>query len=178
MFLTLNLVVRCSSTSGAGIEFWCPGTLCGSPVPCTPWRLGNLSIFLVRGYGSGFPPPTSGRSFIGGTSAGSCPLLWLTAVSLAFDLALAVISGSGGFPSGFCWSPGIPSLGCGGRLQLIYPSCFVHRPVLWSILAYLRLSFEEVFSGLVQVFSCLAISVPVGVRSDFAPAVFSSFWFV
>ena len=121
VFLTLDLVVRCSSTSGAWIEFWCPGTLCGSPVPCTPWRLGNLSIFLVRGYGSGFPPPTSGRSFIGGTSAGSCPLLWLTAVSLAFGLAFAVISGSGGFPRGYCWSLGSPSLGCGGRLQLIYP---------------------------------------------------------
>ena len=58
------------------------------------------------------------------------------------------------------------------------PLMFVHRPVLRSILAYLRLSFEEVFSGLVQVFSCLALSVPVGVRSDFAPAVFSSLWFV
>ena len=121
VFLMLDLVVRCSSTSGAGIEFWCPGTLCGSPVPCTPWRLGNLSIFLVRGYGSSFPPPTSGRSFIEGTSAGSCPLLWLTAVSLAFGLAFAVISGSGGFPRGYCWSPGFPSLGCGGRLHLIYP---------------------------------------------------------
>ena len=42
VFLTLDLVVGWSSTSGAGIEFWCPGTLCGSPVPCTPWRLGNL----------------------------------------------------------------------------------------------------------------------------------------
>ena len=177
VFLTLDLVVRCSSTSGAGIEFWCPGTLCGSPVPYTPWRLGNLSIFLVRGYGSSFPPPTSGRSFIGGTSAGSCPLLWLTAVSLAFGLVFAVISGSGGFPYGYSWSPGSPSLGCGGRLHLIYPCCFVHRPVLRSILAYLRLSFEGVFSGLVQVFSCLTLSVPVGVRSDFAPAVFSSLWF-
>ena len=116
-----RLVVRCSSTGGAGIEFRCPGSLCGSPVPCTPWRLGNLSIFLVRGYGSGFPPPTSGRSFIGGTSAGSCPLLWLTAVSLAFGLAFAVISGSGGVPRGYCWSPGFPSLRCGSRLQLIYP---------------------------------------------------------
>ena len=101
VFLTLDRVVRCSSTSGAGIEFWCPGSLCGSPVPYTPWRLGNLSIFLVRGYGSGFLPPTSGRSFIGGTSAGSCPLLWLTAVSLAFGLAFAVIYGSGGFPRGY-----------------------------------------------------------------------------
>ena len=57
VFLTLDLVVRCSSTSGAGIEFWCPGTLCWSPVPYTPRRLGNLSIFLVRGYGSGFLLP-------------------------------------------------------------------------------------------------------------------------
>ena len=101
VFLTLNLVVRCSSSSGARIEFWCPGTLCWSPVHYTPRRLGNLSIFLVRCYGSGFFPPTSGRSFIGGTSAGSCPLLWLTAVSLAFGLAFAAICGSGGFPRGY-----------------------------------------------------------------------------
>ena len=45
-FLTLDLVVRCSSTSGAEIEFWCPGTLCWSPVPSTLQRLENLSIFL------------------------------------------------------------------------------------------------------------------------------------
>ena len=35
-----------------------------------------------------------------------------------------------------------------------------------------------VSSGLVQVFSCLALSVPVGVRSDFAPAVSPHFGFV
>ena len=45
-FLTLDLVVRCSSTSGAEIEFWCPGTLCWSPVPSTLRRLENLSVFL------------------------------------------------------------------------------------------------------------------------------------
>ena len=45
-FLTLDLVVRCSSTSGAEIEFWCPGTLCWSPVHSTLWRLENLSVFL------------------------------------------------------------------------------------------------------------------------------------
>ena len=43
VFLTLNLVVRCSSTSGAVFEFWCPGTLCWSPVPSTLRRLVNLS---------------------------------------------------------------------------------------------------------------------------------------
>ena len=43
-----------------------------------------------------------------------------------------------------------------------------------SILASSTLSFVWVFSGLVQVFSCLALSVPVRVRSVFSPADFSS----
>ena len=45
-----------------------------------------------------FLPPTSGRSFIGGASAWFCLLLWLTAVSLACGLELAVLRGGGGFP--------------------------------------------------------------------------------
>ena len=45
-----------------------------------------------------------------------------------------------------------------------------------SILASSRLSFVWDFSGLVQVFSCLALSVPVGVRSVFSLAGFSSLW--
>ena len=45
-FLTLDLVVRCSSTSGAEIEFWHPGTLCWSPVHSTLRQLENLSVFL------------------------------------------------------------------------------------------------------------------------------------
>ena len=45
-FLTLDLVVRSLSTSGAEIEFWCPGALCWSPVPSTLRRLENLSVFL------------------------------------------------------------------------------------------------------------------------------------
>ena len=45
-FLTLDLAVRCSSTSGAEIEFWRPGTLCGSPVHSTLRQLENLSVFL------------------------------------------------------------------------------------------------------------------------------------
>ena len=45
-FLMLDLVVCCSSTSGAEIEFWCPGTLCWSPVPSTLRRLETLSVFL------------------------------------------------------------------------------------------------------------------------------------
>ena len=45
-----------------------------------------------------------------------------------------------------------------------------------SILASSRLSFVWDFSGLVQVFSCLTLSVPVGVCSVFSPAGFSSLW--
>ena len=59
------------------------------------------SSSVFRGYGSGFLPPTSGRSFIGGASAWFCPLLRLTAVSLAYGLAFAVFCGGGGFPRGY-----------------------------------------------------------------------------
>ena len=60
-----------------------------------------LGLPRLRSYGSGFLPPTSGRSFIGGTSAWSCPLLRVTAVSLAFELATAVFRGGGGFTHGY-----------------------------------------------------------------------------
>ena len=112
-FLTLDLVVRCSSTSGAEIEFWCPGTLCWSPVPSTLRRLVNLSVF--RGYGSGFLPPTAGRSFIGGTSAWSGPLLRVTAISLAFGLATAVFCCGGGFTLGYGLSLVFLSFGSEGQ---------------------------------------------------------------
>ena len=59
------------------------------------------SSSVFRGYGSGFLPPTSGRSFIGGASAWFVPLLRLTAVSLACGLAFAVFCGGGGFPRGY-----------------------------------------------------------------------------
>ena len=101
-FLTLDLVVRCSSTSGAVIEFWCPGTRCWSPVPSTFRRLETLSVFLgFEVLDPGVLPPTSGRSFIGGTSAWSGPLLRVTAVSLAFGLEFAVFRGGGGFTHGY-----------------------------------------------------------------------------
>ena len=111
--LTLDQVVRCSSTSVAEFEFWHPGTLCWSPVRST---LGLPRIF--RGYGSGFLPPTAGRSFIGGTSAWSGPLLRVTAISLAFGLATAVFRCGGGFTHRYGWSPVFPSFGSGGRRRL------------------------------------------------------------
>ena len=54
--------------------------------------------------------------------------------------------------------------------------CALTRIYFRSILASSRLSFVWVFGGLVQVFSCLALSVPVGVCFGFAPADFSSLW--
>ena len=49
VFLTLDLVVRCSSTSGAGIEFWCPGTSMGLqfPVLLGVWETYRSSSFEV-----------------------------------------------------------------------------------------------------------------------------------
>ena len=44
-------------------------------------------------------------------------------------------------------------------------------------MAYSRLDFGRVSSGLVPVFSCLALSVPIGVRSDFAPDDSPHLWF-
>ena len=49
---------------------------------------------------SGFLPSTAGRSFVGGTSACSGPLLRVTAVALAFGLANAVFRCGGGFSPG------------------------------------------------------------------------------
>ena len=178
-FLTLDLVVRCSSTSGAEIEFWRPETLCWSPVRSTlrNWKISRSSLDF-RGYGSGFLPPTAGRSFIGGTSSWSGSLLRVTANSLAFGLATAVFRCGGGFAHEYGLSPVFPSFGSGGRRRLgtLDALCIDRKFFFRSILASSRLSLLWVFSGLVQVLSCLTLSVPVGVRSVFSPAGFSSLW--
>ena len=104
-------------------EFWRPGALCWSPVRFTFPQLkssrssSNRSRWLL----SGFLPPTAGRSFIGGTSACSGPLLRVTAISLAFGLLTAVFRCGGGFTCGYGWSPVFPSFGSGGRRRLVYP---------------------------------------------------------
>ena len=49
---------------------------------------------------SGFLPPTADRSFIGGTSAWSSPLLQVTAISLAFGLATEVYAAAAGSRAG------------------------------------------------------------------------------
>ena len=81
------------------------------------WKTSRSSS-VFRGYGSGFLPPTAGRSFIGGTSAWSGPLLRVTAISLAFGLATAVFRCSGRFTHGFGLSPVFLSFGSGGRRRL------------------------------------------------------------
>ena len=74
-------------------------------------------------------------------------------------------------------SPVFLSFGSGGRrhLSTLDALCIV-RNLFQSILAFSRLSLLWVFSGLVQVLSCLALSVPVGVHSVLSPAGFSSLW--
>ena len=84
--------------------------------PATGKPLGLPRFF--RGYGSGFLPPTVGRSFIGGTSAWASPLLRVTAISLAFGLATAVFRCGGGFTLGYGWWPVFPSFGSGRRRRL------------------------------------------------------------
>ena len=109
-FLMLDLVVRCSSTmvprSSSGVVG--PSVGLQFTLLSGNWKTPRSSSDF-RGYGSGFLPPTAGRSFIGGTSACSGPLLRLTAISLAFELVTAVFRGGGGF---------FPSFGSGGRRRL------------------------------------------------------------
>ena len=83
-------------------EFWRPGVLCWSPVRLTLRQLksSRSSSTCSRWLLSGFLPPTAGRSFIGGTSACSGPLLRVTAISRAFGLATAVFRCDGGFTRG------------------------------------------------------------------------------
>ena len=175
-FLTLDLVVRSlvvpRSSSGVlgpsvGLQF----TLLSGD-----WKTSRSSS-VFRGYGSGFLPPTSGRSFIGGTSAWSGPLLRVTAVSLAFGLATVVFRGGGGFTHGYsCRLSSSPSGVADGDISIPLMLCASTVNFFRSILASSRLSLLWVVSGLVQVLSCLALSVPVRVRSVWLPAGFSSLW--
>ena len=108
-----------------------------------------------------FRPASAGDRYLSGPRAGDCGLLlrrrvharvWMVA---CLPLLRVWRTAPSRVPLRFCASTGI---------------------YFQSILASSRLSFVWVFGGLVQVFSCLALSVPVGVRSGFAPADFSSLW--
>ena len=106
----------------------------------------------------------------------SGPLLRVTAISLAFGLATAVFRCGGGFAHGYGFSrlSSPPSGVEDGDVSVPMMLCASTGTYFRSILASSRLSLLWVFSGLVQVLSCLALSVPVGVCSVFSPAGFSS----
>ena len=121
-FLTLDLVVRCSSTNGAVIEFWRPGTLCWSPVPSTLRQLESLSIFL--GFLS---------LWIRLSSFHCWSLLHWRHLSV-FRLASVVDCCLSSLRAGDCgllrrrrvpalvlMAPVFPSFGCVGRCSLMYP---------------------------------------------------------
>ena len=97
--LPLNQVVRCTFASGAVVRvlaYWGPLL-----VPGSIYSPANeiLSFFLdsFEVVVSGFLPPTTGRSFIGGTSVCSGLLLRVTAISLVFGLVTAVFRCGGGY---------------------------------------------------------------------------------
>ena len=101
--LLLDQVVRCSSASGAVVRvlaYWGPLLVPGS-FTLRQLKSSLSSSTRSRWLLSGFLPPTAGRSFIGGTSACSDPLLRVTAISLAFGLVTAVFRCGGGFTHGY-----------------------------------------------------------------------------
>ena len=122
-----------------GVSVACP-VVGSTDETCHRWRFPSPVLFSRRpGSTTGlnrffevldqvFLPPTSGRSFIGGASAWFCLLLRLTAVSLACGLAFAVFCGSGGFPSGYGWSPVFLSFGWGyGSVSCTLDACCIDQ---------------------------------------------------
>ena len=179
--LPLDHVVRCSSASGAVVRVltsWGPLLVPGSfDSPATE----ILSFFLdsfevvVEWFSSShcwsllhwrhlsvFRPASAGDRYLSGLRAGDCGLpLWRRVHSRVLMVACLLLLR--------VWRTA-PS-----HIPLML--CASTRIYFRSILASSRLSFVWFFGGLVQVFFCLALSVPVGVRSGFAPADLSSLWF-
>ena len=162
-------------------EFWRPGVLCWSPVRLTLRQLkssrssSTRSRWLLSGLSSShcwsllhwrhlsvFRPASAGDRYLSSLRAGDCgiPLRRRVHVRVLMVACLPLLrvwrTAPSHIPLMLCASTGI---------------------YFRSILASSRLSFVWVFGGLVQVFSCPALSVPVGVCSGFAPADFSSLWF-
>ena len=95
--VTSSLVgVGVASTGGSWLRWRSP-----SPVASSRRSGGSTGLPRFEVLDQVFLPPASGRSFIGGASAWFFLPLWLTAVSLACGLALAVLLGGGGFPRGY-----------------------------------------------------------------------------
>ena len=92
--------------------------------------------------------------------AGVCSLLW----QWRFSVRVLMVA---------C----LPLLRVRGSAPSPVPWMLIASTGLRSIMAYSRLDFGGVSRGLVQVFSCLALSVPIGVCSDFAQDGSPHFWF-
>ena len=179
--LPLDHVVRCSSSSGAVVRVLAslgpllvPGSFDSLATEILSFFLDSFEV-VVEWFSSShcwsllhwrhlsvFRPASAGDRYLSSLRAGDCGL------PLRRRVNARVLMGA-------C----LPLL----RVWRTAPS---HIPLMLcastgiyfrSILASSSISFVWVFGGRVQVLSCLALSVPVGVRSDFAPADFSSLWF-
>ena len=178
VFWALDLVVRCSSTGGAEFEFWCPGSSVGSQFALLPgnWKTSAVVLGFSRlwvRFSSHYWSLLYWRhlSVVLPTSVGDCYLSGLWAGYCSLPLRRR-IHARVWFVA--CLPP--PSGVEDGNVSVPLMLCALTGIDFWSILASSRLSLLWVFSVLVQVLSCLALSVPVGVRSVFSPAVFSSLW--
>ena len=173
-WLPLDLVVCCLSACGAVFRVlatWGPLLVpCSLCAPTTAIFSSFLGIFRgsSRGISSShcwsllnwrhlsvFRPTAAGDRSLSGLRAGDCGLTRL---------------GMGGRLS----TPPSGVVGCGNSCTL--DALCIDRNFLsgqsWPPL--LGFPLHGGFSGLVQIFSCLALSVPVGGLSDFSPADFSS----
>ena len=161
----LDLVVRCSSTSSAEFEFWRPGTLCFSLVRSTLRQLENLSFFL-----DSFEVVVEWFSFSHGWSLLHWRHLSVFRPAFASDRYLSGLrAGDCGLPLGRRVHARALMVACLPLLR-VWRTAPCHIPLMLCaatgiffrfILASSRLFFVWIFGGLVQVFSCLALSEPV-----------------
>ena len=171
-YLPLDHVVRCSSASGAVVQV-----------------LASLGPLLVPGsFDSPADEILSFEVVVEWFSSSHCwsPLYWRhLSVFRPASAGDRLRAGDCGLPLWWRVRAQVMMVAC-LPLFRVWRTAPSHIPLMLcastgiyflSILASSRLSFVGVFGGLVQVFSCLALSVPVGVRSGFAPADFSSLWF-
>ena len=106
-----------------------------------------------------FRPASAGDRYLSGLRAGDCGLPLRRLVHARV------------------WMVACPPLLWGWRTapsRVPLMPCASTKIYFRSILASCRLSFEWWFRRAWQVFSCLALSVPVAVLPDFSPADFSS----
>ena len=178
--LPLNQVVRCLSASGAEVRVlasWgpllVPGSIYSPATEILSFFLDSFEV-VVEWFSSShcwsllhwrhlsvFRPASAGDHYLSSLRAGDCGLPLRQRVH-AQVLMVACL------PLLWVWRT-VPS-----HIPLML--CASTGIYFRSILASSRLSFVWVFGGLVQVFSCLALSVPVGVRSGLAPADCFSLW--